>query len=156
MHGGGDKMVTILQTGFTSSFSLKKILYLIRISVKYVLKVPVDNEPARVWIMAQCWIGNKQSSKPKVTLDMCLTWPWVKNSCMNYIWNIEVAVKLTSCGCHKKNNPVTVIGGGCSRVSYLPDNMQYSAVINLFFLPVYFCQDSWLSFSSYGRKLTIL
>ena len=60
-----DKMGTISQTIFSDAFSWMKIFFiLIKISLKFVLKGPIENIPALVYIMAWRRIGNKPLSEP--------------------------------------------------------------------------------------------
>ena len=48
-------------------FMNKKFCILIKISLKFVPKGPTDNNPALVWIMALCRIGEKTFSEPMLT-----------------------------------------------------------------------------------------
>ena len=52
---------------FKCIFSNQKVWILIKISLKFVLKGPIKNNPALVWIMAWCWIGDKPLSEPMLT-----------------------------------------------------------------------------------------
>ena len=62
-----DEIAAILQTLFSDGFSWMKNLYFIKISLKFVPKGPIDNNPAMVQIMAWCRIGNKPLSEPMLT-----------------------------------------------------------------------------------------
>ena len=44
---------------------------LIKISLKYVLKGPIDNNPALIWIMAWRWTGYKPLSEPMTAYFGC-------------------------------------------------------------------------------------
>ena len=48
-------------------FMNEKFSILIKISLKLVLKGPIDNNPALVQIMAWRWIGDKPLSDPMLT-----------------------------------------------------------------------------------------
>ena len=62
-------------------FMNEKCCILIRISLKFVPKGPINNIPALVWIMAWCWPGVKPLSEPivvRLQMHICVTWPqWI-------------------------------------------------------------------------------
>ena len=62
-----DTMANISQMMFLDAFSYEKFCIVIKISLKFVCKGPIDNNPALVKIMACCRIGNKPLSKPMLT-----------------------------------------------------------------------------------------
>ena len=57
---------------------------LIKISLKFVTKGPINNIPALVQIMAWRWPGDKPLSEPmmiSLLMHICVTWPqWVKDN----------------------------------------------------------------------------
>ena len=59
-----DKMAAILQTMFSDAFSWMKNCISIKISLKVVIKGPIGNNPASVWIMAWRRLGDKPLSEP--------------------------------------------------------------------------------------------
>ena len=77
-------MVTIFQTTFWNGFSWMKMYHWISIyiSLKFVLRGPINNIPALVQIMAWRWPGDKPLSKPmmvRLPTHICVTRPqWVK------------------------------------------------------------------------------
>ena len=58
-HLSLDKMAAMSQTIFSDAFSWMNLLFIliIKVSLKFVLKGPINNNPALVYIMAWCWIG---------------------------------------------------------------------------------------------------
>ena len=68
---------------FKCMFFNENCCILIKISLKYVRKVPIDNNPALVQIMAWCRLGDKplsESMMVKLLTHICVTRPqWVKN-----------------------------------------------------------------------------
>ena len=52
---------------FKCIFLNEKFCRLIKISLKFVPKSPIDNNPALVQIMAWCQIGDKPLSEPMLT-----------------------------------------------------------------------------------------
>ena len=48
-------------------FLNKKFCIFIKISLKFVPKVPIENDLALVQLMAWCWIGDKPSSETMLT-----------------------------------------------------------------------------------------
>ena len=77
-HCGRDKMADI----FKCIFLNENCCILIKISLKYVLKGSIDNNPALVQIMAWCRIGNKPLFEPMMVsllTHICISRPqWVK------------------------------------------------------------------------------
>ena len=67
---------------FKCIFLNENILILIKISLKFMLKRPINNIPALVQIMAWHWPGDKPLSVPMMVsllTHICVTWPqWVK------------------------------------------------------------------------------
>ena len=53
---------------FECIFINEKFCILIKISLKFVRKGPIDNNPALVQIMARHWIGNKPLSEPMISV----------------------------------------------------------------------------------------
>ena len=66
-------------------FLNKNVWILIKISLKFVSKAPINNNPALVQIMAWCRPGNKPLSEPMILTHISVTWPqWVKaEMCVN-------------------------------------------------------------------------
>ena len=61
-------MAAILQTSFSNTFSMnEKIGILIRISLKFVSRGPVDNKSVLFQVMAWCQSGAKPLSEPMQT-----------------------------------------------------------------------------------------
>ena len=63
-HWGWDKTVSILQKTFPNHFLYDSQCSLIQISLKFVLKSPVDTKPSSVQIMIWHQIGSKPLFKP--------------------------------------------------------------------------------------------
>ena len=67
---------------FTCIFFNENCCILIKFSLKYVPKGPIDNNPALVHIMAWCRLGDKSLSEPmmlSLPTHICVTRPqWVK------------------------------------------------------------------------------
>ena len=89
-------MDAISQTTFSNAFSWIKMFeltILIKISLKFVPKGPINNIPALVQIMAWCRPGNKPLSEPMVVnlpTHICVARPqWVKEL---VIWESVLAV----------------------------------------------------------------
>ena len=74
---------------FTCIFFNENCCILIKFSLKYVRKGPIDNNPALVQIMAWCPSGDKPLSKPmmiSLSTHICITRPqWVKMKLVNGI-----------------------------------------------------------------------
>ena len=58
---------TILQSAFSVIFLSEYLHILIKISLKYVPKGPINNMQSLVQEMAWCWIGDKPFSEPMIT-----------------------------------------------------------------------------------------
>ena len=81
-----DKMVAILQTTFSNTFSFKwKVLFFNQISLKFVPKCRIDNKSVLVHVMAWCQTGDKPLTEPILTWftdgymwhwGRNLVWPW--------------------------------------------------------------------------------
>ena len=88
IHWGRDKMAAVLQTTLSNAFFLNKN---VRISLKFVPKVPINNIPALFQIMSWRRPGDKPLSETTmVTLPthICVTRPqWVKQFIEAY-WRI--------------------------------------------------------------------
>ena len=84
-HWGRDEMDDILQTTFSNVFSSMK-MFLIKISLKFVPKGPINNIPALIQIMAWHWPGIKplpETVMVRLLMHICVTWPqWVT------LWNV--------------------------------------------------------------------
>ena len=83
-HWGRDKMAAISQTMFSNALSWNKNTWiLIKISLKFVPKGPINNNPALVQIMAWHLVGAKPLSEPMMVrspMHICTTRPqWVKS-----------------------------------------------------------------------------
>ena len=67
----------------------------IKISLKFVIKGPINHYPAMVQIIAWRWSGNKPLSEPMMILLLmliCVTWPqWVKSL------RVKLTVKINEC-----------------------------------------------------------
>ena len=64
-------MVAILQT-FKCIFLNENVRISIKISLKFVPKGPINNNPALVQIMAWRWSGDKQLSEPMMVSLLCI------------------------------------------------------------------------------------
>ena len=82
-HWGRDKMADIFQTTFSNAYSCLIMYIWIKISLKFVPKVRINNIPALVQIMAWCRIGHKPLSEPMMVnllAHICVTRPqWVNS-----------------------------------------------------------------------------
>ena len=69
---------------FTCNFFNENCCILIKFSLKYVRKGPIDNNPALVQIMTWRRSGDKPLSEPmmiSLLTHICVTWPqWIKHS----------------------------------------------------------------------------
>ena len=77
-HLGWDKMDAIFQTTFSNGFELKNVWILIKISLKFVPKGPINNIPALVQIMAWRQPGAKplsESMMSSLLTHICVTRP---------------------------------------------------------------------------------
>ena len=77
-------MAAILQTTFSNAFSLMKIYISIKISLKFVPNVPINNIPTSVQVMAWRWPGDKPLSELMVVsllTHIRVTRPQWLNSC---------------------------------------------------------------------------
>ena len=63
-HWGRDKMDNILQAAFSNVFSPRKMFDSIKISLKFVPKVLIENKPTLAQIMALCWSCDMPLSEP--------------------------------------------------------------------------------------------
>ena len=70
-HWGWDKMDAISQKTFSSAFSWMKVKIPIKISLKFVPKGPINNDPALVQIMAWRRSGKKPFSE-SVTVSLLM------------------------------------------------------------------------------------
>ena len=69
LHLPLDKMAAISQTTFSNAFSwMKSFVFWIRISLKFVLKVPIDNTSA--WVQGMAWhqTGYKPLTGPMLAM----------------------------------------------------------------------------------------
>ena len=85
-HWGRDKMAAVSQTTLSNAFFLNEnVRRLIKISLKFVPKGPINNNPALVEIMAWRRPGDKPLSEPMMVClltHICVTRPqWVKAIC---------------------------------------------------------------------------
>ena len=82
---------------FKCIFMNENVLFLIKISLKFVPKAPIDNIPALVQIMAWRRLGNKPLSDPMMVsllTHICVTRPqWVK-AWLNFCFACYVIIKL--------------------------------------------------------------
>ena len=86
-HWGRDNMAAISQTTFSNAFSWMKIL--IEISLKFVPRVPINNIPALVQIMAWRRLGDKPLSEQmmdSLPTHICVTRPQWVNVCIHTHW----------------------------------------------------------------------
>ena len=78
-HWGRDNMATIYQTTFSTEFFLNENVWiLIKVSLKFVPKVPINNIPGFVQIMAWRRPGDKPLSEPMMVsllTHICVTRP---------------------------------------------------------------------------------
>ena len=65
-HWGHDTMAAIFQTFSDAFFLMKTVWITIKISLKIVPKVPINNIPALVQIMAWYQSGDKPLSEPVI------------------------------------------------------------------------------------------
>ena len=76
-HWGWDKMVTI----FKCIFLNENVSIVIKISLKFIPKGPINNIPALVQTMAWHWPDDKPLSEPMMVsllMHICVIWPqWV-------------------------------------------------------------------------------
>ena len=81
-HWGRDKWMPFHRDIFKRIFLNENNRILIKISLKFVPKVPINNIPALVQVMAWRWPGDKPLSVPMMVClltHMCVTRPqWVK------------------------------------------------------------------------------
>ena len=60
----------------------------IKISVKFVPKGPINNNPALFQVMSWCWPGDRPLSEPmmvSLVMHICVTWPeWVNSMLLNH------------------------------------------------------------------------
>ena len=81
---------------FTCIFFNENCCILIKFSLKYVRKGPIDNNPALVQIMAWCRSGDKPLSEPMMVslpTHICVTRPqWVKSSLFR-LWLVTEQVQ---------------------------------------------------------------
>ena len=85
-HWGRDKMAAISRRHFRMHFLEWKWMTSIKISLKFVPKVPINNIQALVQIMAWRWPGDKPLSEPMMVVlptHICGTRPQWVNS---YLW----------------------------------------------------------------------
>ena len=72
------KRMTFRRRYFPMHFLQWKFLILIKISLKFILKGPINNIPVLVQIMAWRWPGNKPLSEPmmvRLPTHICITQP---------------------------------------------------------------------------------
>ena len=83
-HWGRDNMAAVSQTTLSNAFSWMKMLLLIsiKISLKFVPKGPINDNPSLVQIMAWCRSGDKPLSEPMMVSLLTHIWvtrpQWVK------------------------------------------------------------------------------
>ena len=84
IHWGRDKMAAILQTTVSNAFLEWKCMNLIKVSLKFVLKGPINNISIMVQIMAWTCPGDKPLSEAMMVClptHICITRPqWVNPS----------------------------------------------------------------------------
>ena len=99
-HWGWDKMDAISQTTFSNAFPWMKenIRIPINISLKFVAKVPINNIPALVQIMAWRRPGDKPLSEPMMVsllTHICVTRPqWVNGArwLAKATWHVKIVM----------------------------------------------------------------
>ena len=98
---------------FKYIFLIENVWVSLKISIKFILEVRINNIPALVHIMAWCRPGDKSLFELKMVsllTQICVTWPqWVK-------W-LNRALNAYGCKCHK--NTITVILNYSSYRGYL-------------------------------------
>ena len=89
-HWGRDNMAAISQTTFSNAFSWMKNAWIsLKISLKFVPNVRIDNIPALVQIMAWRRPGEKPLSEPMMVsllMHICVTRPQWVNSNFEEVW----------------------------------------------------------------------
>ena len=107
---------------FTCIFFNENVWILIKIWMKFVPKVWINNIPALVVIMAWHWPGDKPLSEPmmvRLPMHICIIWPqWVKIS------------KLKQNGCHFADNIFICIFLK-ENMSNLVKNFQWSFLLSV-------------------------
>ena len=96
-HWGRDKMDTISQKCI---FLNENVWITIKISLKFVLKCPIDNIPALVYIMAWWRSGDKPLSEPmmiSLLMHICVTRPQWINILYQYSKSCEISRFLAIC-----------------------------------------------------------
>ena len=81
-HWGWEIYTPFRRRHFQIHFFYENVWILIKISLKFVPKVPIDNIPALVQIMAWHWPGNKPLSEPmmfRLPTHICVTRPQLVN-----------------------------------------------------------------------------
>ena len=80
---------------FRRMFVNENFCILIKISLKFVPKVPIDNKPALVQIMAWRRIGDKPLSDPMLTryTDAYITGRWVNYNTCDISLGVQILVK---------------------------------------------------------------
>ena len=93
-HWGRDKMAAVSQTTLSNAFSFlnENVRISIKISLKFVPKGPINNNPSLVQIMAWRRLGDKPLSEPMMVsllTYICVTRPqWVNLGSDVYEWRI--------------------------------------------------------------------
>ena len=77
-HWDRDKMAAIFQTTFSNAFFLNENVWIsLKLSLKFVLKVRINNSPGLVQIMTWHWSGDKPLSEPML---VCCTDAYLHHS----------------------------------------------------------------------------
>ena len=112
IHWGRDKIDAIsLPTFFKSSFLNENIWITIKLSLKFVLRIPINNIPALVQLMSWCQPGYKPLSEPmmvRLSPHICV----IRHSASmseHFKCQISEASFMTSCGDQKSWQPVKLL-----------------------------------------------
>ena len=91
-HRSRDKMAAIFLTTFPNAFLWKKsFVFIIKLSLRFIRKCPINNIPALVQIMAWRRPGDKLLSEPMMVsllTHICVTRPRCINSLNVYPWRV--------------------------------------------------------------------
>ena len=109
--GWGLHTLRLMQNGqhFAGNIFLNENVWiLLKISLKFVNKVRINNIPALVQIMAWRWPGNKPLSEPmmvRLLMHICVTRPqWVKNTKQTTDESTSKSDIFVNLMCNKTNN----------------------------------------------------
>ena len=117
-HWGQDKMAAVSQTTLSNAFSWMKMRISIKISLKFVPKGPINNNPSLVQVMAWRRSGDKPLSEPMMVnllKHIYVTQPqWVK------LIHIKFALNICGNNVHEwTTNPAYKQNGICKQRGYI-------------------------------------